>query len=296
MLHAQERRDASGARVPDRRRGGEVVAMYLSAGSWGFRTGTLIQWAAGRRADEGDALAYWSVPAGGAVVMLGALFALDRARPLRSGRALTVGAGSITGTLLSLALTMQMRGESSPSQVTLSAWPTWIGNTVGILGGMLVGHLTDATVGQGLYVATGSVGGVLMGLYACGIAQCGSNVGTWAFVGTSLAFAATAATAKCFNPPEREMQFVGLGAVIGIVPGVATLVAHATRDGAISSRHWARASAMSLGGVVVGGLAAYAAARATRPLLDHGETLSLGPMFDASTGTPMMGLSAMGMF
>lgn len=268
----------------DRRRTGEVIAFALSATTYGLRVGTMIEWAIGRRANDGEPETFWILP--GALALAGASGALlvDHYRPLRRGRAFSVGAATISGYLGSLALSMQLRGEAVPSAVSLTGPATFIGSTAGIVTGIVVGHLTDARPGPALFVATGTVGSTLVGTFLCGALRCGSDLGAWALTGEAVGLVATLASANAFNPTARDMRLTALGAIGGLLPAASALGAYVSRDGGLTEGAWSRVSAMALGGLVLGGVAGYAIGRSTRPSHTASSNVAVLPNFGAGLG------------
>ncbi len=268
----------------DRRRPGELIAFALSATTYGLRVGTMIEWAVGRRANDGEPETFWILP--GALALAGASGALlvDHYRPLRRGRAFSVGSATIAGYLGSLALSMQLRGEAVPSAVSLTGPATFIGSTAGIVTGIVVGHLTDARPGPALFIATGTVGSTLIGSFLCGALRCGSDLGAWALTGEAVGLVATLASVNAFNPSARDMRLTAIGAIGGLLPAASALGAYVSRDGGITEGAWSRVSAMALGGLVLGGVAGYAIGRTTRPSRAPSSNVALLPNFGAGLG------------
>jgi hypothetical protein len=277
----------------DRRRPGELVAFALSATTYGLRVGTMIEWAVGRRANDGEPETFWILP--GALALAGATGALlvDHYHPLRRGRAFSVGSATIAGYLGSLALSMQLRGEAVPSAVSLTGPATFIGSTAGVVTGILVGHLTDARPGPALFVATGAVGSTLMGAFLCGALRCGSDLGAWALTGEAIGIVATLASVNAFNPTARDMRLSAIGAIGGLLPAASALGAYVARDGGVTETAWARVSAMALGGIVLGGVAGYAIGRSTRPSRSSSGAVAVLPSFGAGLGRSL-GVTVMG--
>lgn len=271
------------------RRGGELGAFVLAAGSYGLRLGSMINWWAGRRPDDGDFATYAILPSTLAVVgVTGALLA-DHYHPLRRGRALALGAGTVVGYLGSLSLTMWLRNEATPSVETIAGPTTFVGTTAGLVAGVLVGHLTDARPGEGLYVATGTVGGTLLGVFLCGALRCGTDLGAWAFAGEMVGLGATLATRALLRPTAREMRLVAVGAIGGALPAVSVITAHWARDGGITNDAWARASGLAVGGILIGGVAGYAIARSTAVDARPPVPLAVLPMTGSALGLSVAG-------
>ena len=92
---AQARYDAIGPRVPDRRGNDELGALMLTAGTYGFRSGTMLNYALDLRAD--DSWAYWVASSLlGAASLVGAVL-IERRFPMRRGRGLSAGTAMLLG-------------------------------------------------------------------------------------------------------------------------------------------------------------------------------------------------------
>lgn len=291
---AQERRDASGARIPDRRGNDEFIALMLTAGSYGFRSGTMLNYALDLRPGDGD-WTYWLAPSLlGAAGLAGAIIVENRST-MRRGRGLTAGTTMLLAQVGTLAFEMQRRRESYPSSDTFTAPISWVGATVGLAGGIALGHFLDVAPGKAVYVGLGGVGGAIVGLFTCGIAQCGADVGAWALTGMGVGLAATLATASWLNPPQREVRAMVSGGVGGLVPAAGVLLAYYTRDGAVSQAAWARVSVVGLVGALLGGGFGYAQARSSRGTTSPEDgSLTLMPTFERNGAATTVGLGAFG--
>ncbi len=277
----------------DRRRTGELIAFGLTATTYGLRVGTMIEWAAGRRADDGEPETFWILPAALAVASGTGALLVDHYFPMRRGRGFSAGVGTIVGYIASLALAVQLREESFPSSVSITGPATFIGSTSGLAAGIALGHLTDATPGQALYVGTGSVGGALLGTFFCGALRCGTDLGAWALAGEAVGFVSTIASVRAFRPSAREMRLTSIGGVAGLLPAGAVLTTYLSRDGGVTEAAWARVSVAAIGGLVVGGLAGYAIARATRSELAVGQGVTVLPTLGGALGRSV-GVTVMG--
>ena len=292
---AQDRYDDSGARIPDRRGNDEFIALMITAGSYGFRSGTMLNYALDLRASDGD-WTYWLAPSLlGAAGLAGAIL-IEHRSPLRRGRGLTAGTSMLLAQVGTLAFEMQRRGESYPSSATLTAPISWVGATVGLAGGIALGHFLDVAPGKAVYVGLGGVGGAIVGLFSCGIAQCSTDVGAWALTGMGVGLAATLATASWLNPPQREIRAMVSGGVGGLVPAAGVLLAYYTRDGDVSQAAWARVSVVGLAGALLGGGFGYLQARSTRGTAAREErsSLTLMPTFERNGAATTVGLGAFG--
>jgi hypothetical protein len=272
---AQARYDASGRRIPDRRGTDEFVALMLTASTYGFRSGTMLDYALGRRPT--DTWTYWVAPGVlGAVGLAGAIL-LERRFPLRRGRAFTVGTGMLLGQVGTLAFELYRRRESFPSTETFTAPITWAGATVGLVTGIAFGHFLDVAPGKAIYVGIGGVGGAFLGIFSCGIARCSTDVGAWMLTGFGVGALAHLATASWLDPPQREMRAMVTGGLLGFLPAAAVSSVYFLRDGAISQDAWVRVSVVGLVGILAGATFGYAHARATR---------DTAPMEAANAGSP----------
>ena len=292
---AQARFDASGRRVPDRRGNDELVALMLTASTYGFRSGTMLDYALDLRAE--DSWAYWVAPSLlGAAGLVGAVL-IERRFPMRRGRGLTAGTAMLLGQVGTFAFELYRRGESFPSSDTFTAPISWVGATAGLATGIALGHLLDVAPGQAVYVGIGGVGGALVGLFTCGLARCGPDVGAWALTGLGAGAVATLATAWWVNPPQREMRAMAAGGVAGVLPAAGLLLAYQVRDGAVSQDAWVRVSAVGLAGVIGGAAFGYALTRSTRataPVEDGGSGVSFMPTFERNGAATTVGLGAFG--
>jgi hypothetical protein len=246
-------------------RGGELIGLSTIATNYGLRTGTGLMWLAGRLPNDGAPETYWILPGALAAGSLTAALLIHHYHPLRRGRAFSAGAGALFGYVTSLSIATTIAGESFPSVELMAGPATWIGNTVGLVGGILVGHFTDAPPGHALYVATGVFGGSLLGLLSCGISQCGTNLGPFVLVGEGVGTLVALSTVNLLRPRARHMQMLSLGASGGLVPAVGVAAAYWVRDGGLSQAAIARVSAFAMGGIVVGALAGYAIGRTMTP-------------------------------
>ena len=291
---AQERRAASGARIPDRRGNDEFIALMLTAGSYGFRSGTMLNYAIGLRPGDGD-WTYWLAPSLlGAAGLAGAIIVENRST-MRRGRGLTAGTTMLLAQVGTLAFEMQRRGESYPSSDTFTAPISWVGATVGLASGIALGHFLDVAPGKAVYVGIGGVGGALLGLFSCGVARCSADVGAWALAGMGAGLAATLATAWWVNPPQRETRALVAGGVAGVLPAAGVLLAYQLRDGTITQDAWARVSVVGLVGALLGGGFGYAQARSSRGAAAREDgSLTLMPTFERSGAATTVGLGAFG--
>lgn len=249
--------------VPDRRGTDEQLLLLLTATTYAFRTGTALNQLAGVHTFQSSDPLDWVMPISLAVAAPVATFFIERRFRLRRGRALTAGVGAATGYFLALNISTLVRGESFPSGETLAGLPTWIGTTAGLGAGILIGHLTDSTPAAALYAGTGSLGGLLLGLVSCGVIDCGDRFGA-VTLGAQLAGLTLALTTySVLRPTQRELRWLPVGAVVGLLPAAGVLSAYWARDGAIHRDALERASVMALAGGVLGGAAAWWIARHT---------------------------------
>lgn len=250
----------------------ERALFGLLSATYGLRLGTTINLAAGRTVDtDPHPETYWILPGALALsVPVGALL-IERRFPMRRGRGLSAGSGAIMGYLTAIAVSSWVRGESSPSSISLTGWATFIGTSSGIALGALLGHLTDAVPADALFVATGGVGGALLGGLLCGSMRCGADLGAWSLVGELGLFTTALLVRSAVRPTAPTMRLVGAGALgLGGLMGAGVLLAHAVRDGELTADAVQRGAVFALGGLVVGaatffalGRSAEAAARTT---------------------------------
>ncbi len=292
---AQARYDASGRRVPDRRSGDELGALLLTSTTYGFRSGTMLNYALGLRAD--DSWTYWVAPGVlGAAGLVGAL-ALERRFPLRRGRALTAGTAMLLAQVGSFAIELHRRGESTPTGETFTAPISWVGATAGLATGIALGHFLDVAPGKAVYVGIGGVGGALLGVFGCGVVRCSTDVGAWSLTGLATGAVGALATAWWVNPPQREMRAMAAAGLLGVVPAAGVYLAYQLRDGGVSSDAWARVSAVGLAGVLLGGAFGYANARLTRDTApDENAAVTFAPTFERRGGATAFGVGASGTF
>lgn len=292
---AQARYDASGRRVPDRRGNDELGALMLTAGTYGFRSGTMLNYALDLRAD--DSWAYWVAPSLlGAASLVGAVL-IERRFPMRRGRGLSAGTAMLLGQVGTFAFELYRRGESFPSPETFTAPISWVGATAGLAAGIALGHLLDVKPGQAVYVGIGGVGGALVGLFSCGLARCSTDVGAWALTGLGVGTIATLATAWWANPPQREMRAMAAGGIAGVLPAAGLLLAYQLRDGVTTQDAWVRVSAVGLAGVLGGAAFGYALSRSSRdiaPAEDGGGGVSFAPTFERNGAATTVGFGAFG--
>lgn len=241
----------------------ERALFGLLSATYGLRLGTSINLAAGRTVDtDPHPETYWILPGALAVaVPLGALL-IERRFPMRRGRGLSTGSGAIMGYLAAISISSWVRGESSPSSVSLTGWGTFIGTTSGIALGALLGHLTDAVPADALFVATGGVGGALLGGLLCGSMRCGADLGAWSLVGELGLFTTALLVRSAVRPTAPTMRLVGAGALgLGGLMGGGVLLAHAVRDGELTAEGVQRGAVFALGGLVVGAVTFFALGR-----------------------------------
>lgn len=261
---AQElRMPRADARVEEPHKGDELVTLMILTSTYGLRLGSSINLFAGRRPDDGEPETFWLLPGSLALALPAAAYAIDRRWPIRRGRIMTAGSTLLLGYIGSMAATAWARDESFPSSDSIAGLNTFYGSTAGLALGVLVGHLTDATTGDAMYVATGGVGGALIGAFSCAIARCRGDLGLWALVGEIGGVGFTLATRGMVRPQGREMRMLAMGAVVGLAPAAAVMLAHGIRDGEITDDAIPRISWAALGGIFVGALSFYAIARAT---------------------------------
>jgi hypothetical protein len=298
--YAQEqyRLPRADARVAEPHRADELVALMILSSTYGLRVGSSINLLAGRRPDDGEPETFWILPSALALALPAAAFAIDRRWPARRGRILTAGTSLLLGYVGTIAATAWYRGESFPSSDSIAGLNTFYGSTAGLALGVLIGHLTDATPGDAMYVAVGGVGGALIGALSCGITRCGPDLGPWALAGEVAGIGLTLATRRLVQPQGREMRFLTIGAAVGLIPAGAVMLAYGVRDGEIRDEAVPRISWAALGGLVVGAMSFYAIARATpdpnnqaplsRPV--SGLRTVFSPSFDLRPGGFTLGL------
>ncbi len=250
----------------------ERVLFGLLTATYGLRLGTAFNLGAfGRTINDPNPETYWILPGALAVALpVGALL-LERRFPMRRGRGLSAGAGGLMGYLAATSIATWVRGEDFPIGTTLSGWATFIGTTSGVALGLLVGHLTDAPPADALFVATGGVGGALLGGLLCGAARCGVGFGAWALAGELGLFTTALVVRGAVRPSVRTMRLVGAGAVgLGVLMGGGVMLAHAVRDGEINAEGAQRTAAFGLGGLLLGAVTFFAIGR-------HAEAASVVP-------------------
>lgn len=243
----------------------ELVTLMVLSTTYGLRVGSSINLLAGRSPTDGEPETFWLLPGALALAFPAAAYAIDRRWPIRRGRILTAGSSLLLGYIGTIAATAYARGEDFPSSDSIAGLNTFYGSTAGLALGILVGHLTDATPGDAMYVAIGGVGGALVGAFACGGTRCGSDLGLWALVGQGLGMGFTLATRHAVQPTGPEMRMLTIGAVAGLLPAGAVMLAYGLRDNEISAEAVTRISWAGLGGIFVGALSFYAIARANPP-------------------------------
>lgn len=251
------------ARVAEPHKGDELVTLMILSSTYGLRLGSSINLMAGRRPDDGAPETFWILPGSLALALPAAAYLIDRRWPIRRGRIMTAGSSLLLGYIGAMAASAWSRGESFPSSDSIAGLNTFYGSTAGLALGMLVGHLTDATTGDAMYIATGGVGGALVGAFSCAIARCRGDLGMWALAGEALGVGFTLATRAAVRPQGREMRMLAMGAVVGLAPAAAVMLAHGVRDGEITDDAIPRIAWAALGGIFVGALSFYAVARAT---------------------------------
>jgi len=247
----------------DRMRGDERILFGLLTATYGLRLGSAINLGAfGRTPDDPNPETYWLLPGALAIaVPVGALL-IERRFPLRRGRGLAAGTGGILGYLGATSLRSWIAGESFPSGKTLSGWSTFIGTTSGIAIGALVGHLTDSTPADALYVGTGGVGGALLGGLLCGSVRCGPSLGAYALVGEVTMITAALLTRSLVRPTQPTMRLVGAGALgTGLLMGGGVMLAHVARDGELTREGVQRSAVFGLAGLLVGAVTFFAIGR-----------------------------------
>ncbi len=247
----------------DRMTRDERILFGLLTATYGLRLGSAINLGAfGRTPDDPEPETYWLLPGALAIaVPVGALL-IEHRYPLRRGRGLSAGTGGLMGYLAGTALRSWIAEESFPSSATLSGWTTFIGTTSGIALGALVGHLTDATPADALYVGTGGVGGALLGGLVCGSVRCGTSLGAYVLVGEVTLLTTALLTRSRVRPTAPTMRLVGAGALgTGVLMGGGVLLAHAVRDGEITREGVQRSAVFGLAGLVVGAVTFFAIGR-----------------------------------
>lgn len=249
--------------VSTRMKRDERILFGLLTATYGLRLGTAINLGAfGRTVDDPEPETYWILPGALALaVPVGALL-VERRFPLRRGRGISAGSGGILGYLAATSIGTWARGDAFPTGATLSGWATFIGTTSGIAAGALVGHLTDAMPADALFVATGGVGGALLGGLLCGAFRCGADLGAWSLVGELGLFTAAVALRATVRPTVPTMRLVGAGAIgLGLLMGGGVLLAHAVRDGEVTADGAQRSAAFGAAGLVLGGVTFFALGR-----------------------------------
>ncbi len=207
---------------------------------------------------------YWVLPS---VLALGAPVAallIDGRYPVRRGRVFTAIEGTVLGFVTTLSVSAYLRREAQPSYETISGLPTFLGATLGLGAGIVAGHVTDARPGPAMYSTIGTIGGALFGLFGCGVANCGGDLGLYALTGSLAGTALTLATQSLLRPTPYEMRMVAAGAILGALPAVGVGAAYYARDGELSQSALARASAFAIGGILLGATSFYVIARERR--------------------------------
>lgn len=243
---------------------GERVGLLVTSTSFGYRVGGMLSRAAGLDAPEHDG-AHRYVSAAMALAVPTAVFFLEGAHPLPRGRTFAMITGGVYGSFLSTTLLMRYRGESSPSEATLTGWHSFVGTLAGFGTGYLIGALTNNRAGTGLYTSTLTVSGILTGALLCGITQCGVELGTFVAVGATVGLGGALAFRAALQPTLREMRYVALGGVLGALPALGVAAAYYAREGALDADARSRASAFALGGMLLGGLSMWRLAVMTAP-------------------------------
>ena len=241
----------------------ERALFGLLSATYGLRLGTTINLAAGRTVDtDPHPETYWILPGALAVAVPVGVLLIERRYPMRRGRGLSTGSGALMGYLTAISISSLARGESSPSSVSLTGWGTFIGTSSGIALGALLGHLTDAMPADALFVATGGVGGALLGGLLCGSMRCGADLGAWSLVGELGLFTTALLVRSAVRPTAPTMRLVGAGALgLGGLMGGGVLLAHAVRDGELTADGVQRSAVFALGGLVVGAVTFFARGR-----------------------------------
>lgn len=255
------------APVSARMKRDERVLFGLLAASYGLRLGTAINLGAfGRTVDDPEPETYWILPGALALSLpVGALL-VEHRFPLRRGRGISAGTGGFLGYLAATSIGTWVRGESVPTSATLSGWSTFIGTTSGIAVGALVGHLTDAMPADALFVATGGVGGALLGGLMCGAARCGADLGAWSLVGEVGLFTTALVLRSTVRPTVPTMRLVGAGALgLGLLMGGGVMLAYGVRDGDLTAEAVQRSAVFGAAGLVVGAVTFFAIGRRAEP-------------------------------
>ena len=253
--------------VSTRMKRDERILFGLLTATYGLRLGTAINLGAfGRTVDDPEPETFWLLPGALALaVPVGALL-IERRFPMRRGRGLSAGAGGMLGYLAAASISTWVRGESSPTGATLAGWSTFIGTTSGIALGALVGHLTDAMPVDALFVATGGVGGALLGGLLCASVRCGPEIGAWSLTGELAMLTAALVFRATVRPTLPTMRLVGVGAIgMAVLMGGGVLLAHAVRDGEVTAAGMQRSAVFALSGLVVGGATFFALGRQAEP-------------------------------
>ncbi len=247
----------------DRMARDERILFGLLTATYGLRLGSAINLGAfGRTPDDPEPETYWILPGALAIAVPVAALLIEHRYPLRRGRGLVAGTSGLLGYLGATALRSWIAEESFPSGKTLSGWSTFIGTTSGIALGALVGHLTDATPADALWVGTGGVGGALLGGLICGAVRCGPDLGAYALVGEVALLTTAILTRSLVRPTQPTMRLVGAGALgTGILMGGGVLLAHGVRDGELTREGVQRSAVFGLAGLVVGAATFYAIGR-----------------------------------
>lgn len=251
------------ARAEEPHRGDELVTLMVLSSTFGLRVGSSINLLAGRTPDDGAPETFWILPGALALAAPAAMYAIDRRWPIRRGRIMAAGSTLLLGYIGSIAATAYARGESFPSSDSIAGLNSFYGSAAGLALGILAGHLTDARTGDAMYVASGGVGGALVGAFGCAIARCREELGLWALVGESAGIGLALATRGLVRPRDREMRLLALGALVGLVPAASVMLAHGVRDGEIRDEVIPRISWAALGGIFAGALSFYVYARVT---------------------------------
>lgn len=272
----------------------EALTFYAALGLYGARTGAMINEVAGIRLNR-DPAEWFVLPTlfGGAGIAIA--LAVDRPHHIRRGRGFAIAAGLTLGQV-SLSALGYFRGERHrPRGDPFSSPLLWLGATVGLTTGMLVGELLDPTEGSGTFVVAFGVGGALSGAALCGIAGCGHDLGLWVFGGEVALTAGALAGIALVHPNEVEVRWAVLGALVGALPGSVMLALGPSEAFDFNGRN-AAGYALSVGGLLGVGVTSLALARAfglgrsvnrdPRP-----STAWVLPTVSAGPGSMMLGLS-----
>lgn len=214
----------------DRRSSGEMVFLYTTSALYGIGTGVWI-----------DALAKVKNPgvaiiaplALGAAMPIGAFFWDDRGGPFHRGVAASISTGLVLGAVEGLAIAgtqwQHNRGDDKDWSFATQTTVTWLGATVGGVGGWAFGEFVRPDPRSLGFIAGGATWGTLSGMMI-GIAASGSDwkdgasiAGT---IGYNVGILGAGAVSLFYTPSWRSQQYTWLGYAGGAAVGSLVFLAY----------------------------------------------------------------------